>query len=152
MNSSVTTMQPALFSNNRQPLWLDQFRKGIWPMPLVFWMAAIYIALFIIRPWERLFPALAELRFERIMVLLVAGAVLLMRGLCLKVTLRKVTMMVLYMAVWLSGRHAFDPVATAIQVTEFLGLLISCFVIQAQYASAGAWSVNDIDRMGSVYA
>lgn len=130
MNSGVTATQPELFANNGQPLWLDRLRKGIWPKPLVFWIAAIYMALFIIRPWERLFPTLADLRFERIMVLFVVGAVLLMRGPFIKVTLQNVAMLLLYAAVWLSGRYAFDPVASEIQVTEFLGLLISYFVIQ----------------------
>lgn len=36
------------------------------PSSLALWMAAIYVALFIIRPWEQLFPTLAIIRFERI--------------------------------------------------------------------------------------
>ena len=40
-------------------------------------MAAFYLALFIIRPWERLFPSLGEIHFERLyaiaMILVVAG-------------------------------------------------------------------------------
>ena len=50
---------------------------GIWPRSFPLWMAAFYLALFIIRPWELLFPSLAVIHFERLyaiaMVLVVAA-------------------------------------------------------------------------------
>lgn len=49
--------------------------QGIWPTSLAVWMAAGYIALFVIRPWEKLFPELAELRFERIYAIAMLAAV-----------------------------------------------------------------------------
>jgi hypothetical protein len=49
---------------------------GIWPGCFALWMAAFYLALFIIRPWELLFPSLAVIHFERLyaiaMILVVA--------------------------------------------------------------------------------
>ncbi len=39
---------------------------GIWPRSITIWMVGFYVALFIIRPWERLLPGLAEIRFERV--------------------------------------------------------------------------------------
>lgn len=111
-------------------MWLDRLRKGIWPKSLVFWVVAFYMACFIIRPWEKIFPELADLRFERIMVLLVAGTVIFTRGPFVRVTLQNVAMILLYAAVWLSGRDPYDPELTSPQVTEFLGFLISYFIIQ----------------------
>ncbi len=45
---------------------VDSLRNGIWPRSIPLWMAAIYVALFIIRPWEVLFPTLGTIHFERI--------------------------------------------------------------------------------------
>src|SRR5574340_824920 len=35
------------------------------PRSLPLWMAAVYVGLFIIRPWEQLFPELQAIQFER---------------------------------------------------------------------------------------
>ena len=65
------------------PTWVDRLRSGIWPKPFVFWAVVFYIGLFIIRPWERLFPELGELRFERLSVLAIMAIITIispMRG------------------------------------------------------------------------
>ena len=41
-------------------------RRGIWPRSLPLWLAAFYVALFIIRPWDMLFPWMATIHFERL--------------------------------------------------------------------------------------
>jgi O-antigen ligase len=49
----------------------------VWPARIAWWMAALYVALHIIRPWEQLFPILGTIHFERlfavVMILLVAA-------------------------------------------------------------------------------
>lgn len=40
-----------------------------WPRSLAFWLVVGWLALFIIRPWEIMFPWLEALRFERVYVL-----------------------------------------------------------------------------------
>lgn len=57
------------------PISRPPLAQGIWPTSLALWMAAGYIALFVIRPWEKLFPELAELRFERIYAVAMLGVV-----------------------------------------------------------------------------
>ena len=113
-----------------QPLWTDRLRSGIWPKPMVFWLVAFYMACFIIRPWERLFPFLASFRFERIMVILVASTVLLFRGPFIKITLQNLSMILIYGAVWLSSLFAYNTVTSETQTTEFFGFLLSFFIIQ----------------------
>ena len=38
----------------------------IWPRSIPFWMAVFYLIIFIIRPWEQLFPWLQTIRLEKI--------------------------------------------------------------------------------------
>jgi len=50
---------------------------GFMPTSFSLWMAAFYVGLFIIRPWEQLFPILAIIHFERIYgILMIVIAVL----------------------------------------------------------------------------
>lgn len=44
----------------------DRLRNRIWSRSFALWIVAIYMALSIIRPWEMLFPVLADFHFERI--------------------------------------------------------------------------------------
>ena len=137
---STTTMSTDIYSPDSlpladqplidRPLWTERLRSGIWPKSPLFWLVALYMACFIIRPWERLFPFLSDFRFERIMVILVAGTVLLMRGPFVKITLQNVAMVLMYGAVWLSSLFAYNPVTSEIQTTEFFGFLLSFFIIQ----------------------
>src|SRR5207237_4577108 len=39
----------------------DRVSNGIWPRRFAVWMAAFYVALFIIRPWEEMLPLLGDL-------------------------------------------------------------------------------------------
>ena len=47
-------------------LWADRLHGGIWPRGIDLWMAAIWIGLFIIRPWEMLWPGLADWHIARL--------------------------------------------------------------------------------------
>src|SRR5437879_10787976 len=55
----------------------DRVSKGIWPRRIAIWMAAFYVALFIIRPWEEMLPFLADIHFERFYALAMVAVVLL---------------------------------------------------------------------------
>ncbi|MBW3597681.1 MAG: hypothetical protein KY475_10435, partial [Planctomycetes bacterium] len=60
------------------PRWLNAGRplvRGVWPASLPLWMAAVYVGLFIIRPWEKLFPSLGALHFERAYAIAMLAAV-----------------------------------------------------------------------------
>lgn len=60
----------------------------VFPRGLALWMTAIYIGLFIIRPWEQLFPVLATFRFERVYGICLTACVVLGPGLRFAPTLQ----------------------------------------------------------------
>jgi len=55
--------------------WSDDLRNGIWPRSVPLWLTAFWLALFVIRPWEVMFPALASYHVERIYAIAVIAAV-----------------------------------------------------------------------------
>ncbi len=112
-----------------QPLWEDDLRSEIWPRKRIIWVVAIYLALFIIRPWELLFPELADIRFERLMVLFVLGMTALSCGISIRMTMQSVAMLLLLTAVWVSSLFAYVPEMAAKELTEFIGITISFFVL-----------------------
>lgn len=115
---------------SRDSLWVDRLRRGIWPKPLVYWAVVFYIGLFIIRPWEKLFPDLGPLRFERTSVIAIALIVAATRGVFVKLSAQNITMILLFAAVYLSGKLAFDTELAAPEVTEFFGFALIFFLIQ----------------------
>jgi hypothetical protein len=48
----------------------EDLRGGVWPRSFVLWATVFYMALYIIRPWEILFPWLEPFRLERIWALI----------------------------------------------------------------------------------
>lgn len=55
--------------------WQDSLLAGIWPRSVTLWMTVFWMALFIIRPWEKLVPELAEWRVERTWAIAVIAVV-----------------------------------------------------------------------------
>lgn len=53
-------------SNARRLAYAGDLAKGLWPGSLLMWMITGWFALYIIRPWEVLFPSLAPWHVERI--------------------------------------------------------------------------------------
>jgi hypothetical protein len=82
---------------------------GIWPRRFALWMAAFYLALFIIRPWERLFPSLAGIHFERLyaiaMILVVAGTC----GIRLRWSLQTAAVFSFLAAIGVAAVYAWEP-------------------------------------------
>ena len=56
-------------------VWEDDLSGGIWPRSGPVWLIAFWIALLIIRPWERLLPSLEPLHVERIFAILASSVV-----------------------------------------------------------------------------
>ena len=110
--------------------WVDRLRGGMWPKPFVFWAVVFYMGLFIIRPWEKLFPELGEMRFERLSVLGIMAVVAIYRGVLVRLTAQNLAMLFLFAAVVLSGKMAYDPELSDPQVTEFFGFTLIFFCIQ----------------------
>lgn len=58
----------------------ESLRRGIWPRSFAIWMAVFYVAMFIIRPWEQLFPWLTLIHFERCFAIAMICVVVSTRG------------------------------------------------------------------------
>lgn len=81
MQSLRQPLQPLDLPYDGAPFsrWLNRDRPlihGVWPASLPLWMAAFYVALFIIRPWEKLIPELGAVHFERLYAIAMLTAVL----------------------------------------------------------------------------
>jgi len=55
----------------------NKLNNGIWPRSFALWVTVFYMALVVIRPWEILFPWMAEIHFQRIVALLMITVVVL---------------------------------------------------------------------------
>lgn len=44
----------------------EELKNNIWPKSFPVWVAAFYVSLFIVRPWEKLFPWMGAIHFERL--------------------------------------------------------------------------------------
>ena len=88
----------------------DRLRNGIWPKSIAIWMCAIYMALYLIRPWEVLFPALATVSFERFYVLVMLAVVVSERGFRLDLDRQTATFFVFLAALSVCTITAYDTV------------------------------------------
>ena len=87
----------------------EDLRHGMWPRSLAVWMAALYVALFIIRPWEQLFPWLQAIRFERTYALTMIGVVVLTRGFRVRASFQTVGVVLFTLSLGISGLLAKNP-------------------------------------------
>src|SRR2546423_11355097 len=115
----------------------DRVSRGIWPRRPAVWMAAFYVALFIIRPWEEMLPLLGELHFERFYALAMIAAVLLTSKFRNVLTLQTIGVLVFLGALTLSAvlaldvTVAWDPWYVYVTLVAFYFVLI--LVIRTPY-------------------
>jgi O-antigen ligase len=107
----------------------ERVAGGIWPRAPRIWLAGFYVALFIIRPWEQLLPALGDLHFERIYALFMIAVVLASRGVRLDATFPTVAVSLFMLALGASSLLAVDPNLSWKPFYEFLTLAVFFFVL-----------------------
>lgn len=107
----------------------SQLKNGVWPRSAALWMAAFYVALFIIRPWEVLFPELAAIRFERIYAICMIVAVLVGSRSSLRTDLQTAAVILFFIGVGISGLFAWDASLSWEPFYEYLTLVIFYFVL-----------------------
>ena len=81
----------------------------MWPRFAPIWMSVFYMALFIIRPWERLFPWMAVIRFERVYAILMITVVILSQRAKYKTAFQDLSVLVFLTAIGLSSLFAMQP-------------------------------------------
>ena len=116
----MTAVSPATAIGTRFSLdGSEKLRRGIWPRSTTVWLAALYLALFIVRPWERLFPELGEFSFERWMVITMVIVVLVVRGASLELSRQQISAFTLLLAVSISALTAFYTDLATEELVEF---------------------------------
>lgn len=107
----------------------DELRHGIWPVSRTVWMAALYIVLFVIRPWEELFPWLAVIRFERLYAVVMVLAILFGGSGHVKVTRQVMAVAGFFAALTVSTVFAFDTALAFDKLLEYLNILVFYWVL-----------------------
>lgn len=91
-------------------------------------MAAFYVALFIIRPWEKMWPALAEVRFERIYALCMIAAVTV-EGWRVRFDRQTVSVLAFFAAIAIACLTAWKTELAVDRLYKYLTLLVFYFVL-----------------------
>ena len=118
----------------------ENLKRGIWPRSVVLWMVAFYLALFIIRPWEKLSPWLGAIYFEKVYALCMIAVVFLSGKKQFKMNLQTLAVILFLFAICFSAifaRHpslAWDPLYAYLTLAIFFFVLTS--VIRTPYELA----------------
>jgi O-antigen ligase len=92
-------------------------------------MAAFYMALFIIRPWEQLFPGMQTLHPERTYAICMLVAIFFFKGKHFQMTWQTVTVTGFFAAVGISALNAVNPSLAWDPVYQYLAQVIFYFVL-----------------------
>ena len=100
--------------------WGEHAGQDPWPSSLAFRMVAFYMALFLIRPWETLFPWMDVVPLERIFVILTVATVVFSGQLWFRLTGQTVTILAVLATVSLSALLGMDPATSGIELYKFI--------------------------------
>lgn len=115
----------------------EDLKDGIWPRAVVLWLTAGYMALFIIRPWEQLFPYLGVIHFERLYAIVMIAAVFLSRRTRLNMGFQSISVLIFLGALGIASfaaRHpslAWEPLYEYATIVMFFFVLLS--VVRSSY-------------------
>ncbi len=107
----------------------DDLRKGIWPRSTILWMSAFYMLLFIMRPWEKLLPYLAQIHFERIYAILMIVVLLISSKKSIRFNFHSVTVLLFFVAVFISAVFAWKPILSWEPLYEYVSVIIFYFIL-----------------------
>jgi O-antigen ligase len=99
------------------------------PIPTSVWLTGFWLALFIIRPWEELFPELRTFRFERIYALTVLGVVIGSGLLKIRACRQTYAVLLFLTALALSTVLAYDASLAWTEFYKYLTLVVFYFVL-----------------------
>jgi O-antigen ligase len=124
-------MKPDLINNDYINLALsgDEPKKGIWPRSFPLWMTSLYMALFIIRPWEQLFPWLSVIHFERVYAIIMIGVIFFGGKFYFKITFQSITVILFLSALGVSALFAWEPSLSLDPLYEYITLMTFYFIL-----------------------
>jgi O-antigen ligase len=123
----IATTQTATIAANHDFDLRHGFETG--PITAPVWLTGIWIALFIIRPWEILIPQLATIRFERLYALTVLGVVLASGLFRFRGSTQTIAVMLFIAALGLSTLFAYDTSIAWNEYYKYLTLAVFYFVL-----------------------
>ena len=109
----------------------ESLKNGIWPRSFIYWLSLFYMALFIIRPWEKLFPWLGVFHFEKIYAIFMIFSVFLSHGNRISFDSQTKSVIVLFLSIFISAIFAVNPSLGMPVVYKYLTLVIFFFIILA---------------------
>jgi len=116
---------------------VTSLKNRMWPRSATLWMAAFYMALFIIRPWEQLFPSLGAFYPERVYALCMITAVFFSGEKHFKMTWQSVTILIFFGSIAFTGLFAYNSALTWEILYENFSLaifyIIILLVVRTQY-------------------
>ena len=111
------------------PAPLDGATNAVWPRSIAFWMAAFYVALFIIRPWEKLFPELATIHLERVYALMMIVVAFGAGARRFRLTQQTVAILLFLASMVLSAQFGFAPELCSKYVYRYITLVAFYLVL-----------------------
>ena len=111
------------------PVYEDQQGIETGPITTPVWMTGLWIALFIIRPWEKLIPELRNYQFERVYVLTVLGVVVGSGLLRFRGSMQTNSVLLFLSALAVSTLYAYDTSLAWIQFYRYFTLLVFYYVL-----------------------
>ena len=96
---------------------------------LAVWMTAIFVGLFIIRPWEKMFPELSQFRFMRIYIVVWILCVVVTRGFRFDLNRQSVAAVLVGVTFGIATLLAVDPSSAGAMYYNIAVLILSYFII-----------------------
>lgn len=102
---------------------------GILPASLSLWLVGTYIGLYMIRPWELMFPALAEINFERTYALAMMVIVVTLSGIRLILNVNSVAVLLMVGTCIVSAIFGYNLDRSWDRIYHYLPIVISFVLI-----------------------
>lgn len=113
-----------------------EISNGIWPKSIPLWMSGLYVALFIIRPWEQLVPALGTIYFERIYAICMIAVVCFSSKKQFRFKFQGLVICMFVFALSVSALLALNMAMAISELYEYFTLVVFYFVLTSVIRSA----------------
>lgn len=107
----------------------ERLKSGIWPKSIVFWFGLFYMATVVIRPWEKLIPELAPLRFERVLGITMVIVIAMSYKWEVRGGLISLAILFFVAMMFITAQFAVRPDLCERDLTAMISTTISFFVI-----------------------
>ena len=107
----------------------EELKRGIWPRSFALWVAAFYASLYIIRPWEQLFPSLSGIYLMKFYAAFMLTVLFFSKKNRFHMDFQALTILFFTMALLISAVFAMYPSWSWPSFWEFLTVVVFYFVL-----------------------